>query len=86
MVRIIITAAALLAALPAAAQSGDGKARLIGAIAAAGCTVTPDNNASVLASANLTEDEAAVIVGEMIAAGEAEPVNDTLVLKTGGCN
>ena len=87
MVRIIITAAAVLAAVPAAAQVDEAaKARLITAIVAAGCSVTPDNNGAILSEAGLSEDEAAGIVEAMLEAEEAEAEDDVLVLKTGGCN
>ena len=87
MVRIILTAAALLGALPAAAQvDGSAKAQLVAAIASAGCQVTPENNGEILAAAGLTEEQAAGIVEEMLVAGEAVPEGDSLVLRTGGCN
>jgi Spy/CpxP family protein refolding chaperone len=87
MVRIILTATALLAALPAAAQVDEtAKAQLVSAIASAGCRVTPENNGGILAAAALTEEQAAAIVESMLTSGEAVPEGDVLVLKTGGCN
>ena len=87
MIRKLALAAAIgLAALPGHAQSAAEKAAMVQAIAAAGCRVTAQNNASVLASAGLSEDAAAAVVQNLLNSGEAVIQSGDLVLKTGACS
>jgi len=87
MIRKLALAAAIgLVALPGLAQSASEKAAMVQAIAAAGCRVTAQNNASVLATAGLSEDAAAAVVQSLLNSGEAVIQNGDLVLKTGACS
>ena len=86
----MIRALALLLALagPAMAEGGpseDSIARLVQAIAAAGCTVDETNQAAVLAAAKMDETEAGVIVGQLVDEGRAVFEGAGLRLTTEGC-
>lgn len=86
MTRIITLALAVAFAAPAFAQSAASTDALIAAIAAAGCEVREDNNATILAAASLTQDQASAIVAALLADGRAAVEGGTLRLKTAGCN
>ena len=86
----MIRALALLLALagPAMAEGGpseDSIARLVQAIAAAGCTVDETNQAAVLAAAKMDETEAGVIVGQLVDESRAVFEGAGLRLTTEGC-
>jgi hypothetical protein len=86
MIRTLTLGAALAAAgLPVLAQSAEQKSAMVSAIAAAGCRVNATNNAAVLSSAGLSEDQAAAVVQSLLDSGEAAVEGGDLVLKTAGC-
>ncbi len=60
--------------------------KLVKAIVAAGCVVTPDNNAAILAAAGLDQESASVVVNALLGLGQAEIDGGDLRLKTEGCN
>jgi hypothetical protein len=86
MTRIITLALGLGLALPVAAQSAAETDALIAAIAAAGCEVREDNNASILSAASLTQDQASAVVAALLQDGRAAIEGGNLRLKTAGCS
>lgn len=60
--------------------------KLVQAIVAAGCVVTPENNADILAAAELDQESASVVVNALLGLGQAEIDGGDLRLKTEGCN
>lgn len=60
--------------------------KLVQAIVAAGCVVTPDNNATILSEAGLNQESASVVVNALLGLGQAEIVDGDLRLKTAECN
>ena len=84
LIGILALGAAL--AGPAGAQTAAQAEALIAAIAAAGCEVREDNNASVLAAAGLTQDQASAVVAALLNDGRAAVEGGNLRLKTAGCN
>lgn len=60
--------------------------KLVKAIVAAGCVVTADNNAEILAAAGLNQESASVVVNALLGLGQAEIVGGDLRLKTEECN
>jgi hypothetical protein len=75
-----------LSTLPAAAQASEvQQAAIAAAIEAAGCRVTAENNAGILAEAGLAEADAATVVQALLDAGDAVIEGGELVLKSEAC-
>ena len=85
-------AAALLAfslsGMATMAQDADpaAKEKLVAAISKHGCKVTESNNEAILTDSGLEADVAKAVVLALIAADEAKPEGEDLVLQTEGCN
>lgn len=94
MARAAFPARAALAALILSLGAGAVQAqatpdqvdKLVQAIVAAGCVVTADNNAEILAAAGLNQESASVVVNALLGLGQAEIVGGDLRLKTEECN
>ena len=77
--RAMIAAFALAAATPLAAEGGPDPAavdKLRAALVSAGCILTEGNAAGLLAAAGLSQDDAALVLGRMVDAGEGEMLPD----------
>lgn len=76
----------LLAGAAQAQVAPEEVAKLVEVITEAGCTVTAENNAEILAKAGLADKDAQSVVNALLGLGQAEIVDGNLRLKTEGCN